>query len=295
MPTKTSRRNFFKNTGAVSAAAMLGGVSMTACGGDASAVALTASEQLALTATQALAALKAGNMTATSYVTTLIARAKSLSDLNALITLDEAGALAAAKQVDADRAAGKALGALAGLPMLVKDNINTKGLKTTGGTSSLRDFQPTKNAPSVQKLLDAGAIILGKSNLHEWAFGITSTNFTLGIDPITKEASRPCKNPYDTSRIPGGSSGGKDWRDRWFGSSGSSGGSTTGGSSHGTSGGKGATDVPEPGTFGLVGAGLAGLAFVQFRRRKRKQGADSAPVEAGAAPDGASEGENPPE
>lgn len=208
MTTNTSRRNFFKNTGAVSAAAMLGGVSMTACGGDASAVVLTANEQLALTATQALAALKVGNMTATSYVTTLIARAKSLSDLNALITLDEAGALAAAKQVDADRAAGKALGALAGLPMLVKDNINTKGLKTTGGTSSLRNFQPTKNAPSVQKLIDAGAIILGKSNLHEWAFGITTTNFTLGIDPITKEASRPAKNPYDTSRIPGGSSGG---------------------------------------------------------------------------------------
>ncbi|MFM8509114.1 MAG: amidase family protein, partial [Betaproteobacteria bacterium] len=47
-----------------------------------------------------------------------------------------------------------------------------------------------------------------QSNLHEWAFGITTTNFTLGIDPITKEATRPSKNPYDTSRIPGGSSGG---------------------------------------------------------------------------------------
>ena len=208
MTTNASRRQFFKSTGAVSAAAMMGGVGLSACGGSGGVTALTADEQLALTATQALAALKAGNMTATSYVTTLIARAKSLSDLNALITLDEAGALAAAKQVDADRAAGKALGALAGLPMLVKDNINTKGLKTTGGTSSLRNFQPTKNAPSVQKLIDAGAIILGKSNLHEWAFGITSTNFTLGIDPITKEASRACKNPYDTSRIPGGSSGG---------------------------------------------------------------------------------------
>jgi mandelamide amidase len=125
-----------------------------------------------------------------------------------MISIDEAGALAAAKQVDADRAAGKTMGALAGLPIVVKDNINTKGMKTTGGTSSLRNFQPKTNAPSVQKLLDAGAIILGKSNLHEWAFGITSTNFTLGIDPITKEANRPAKNPYDTSRIPGGSSGG---------------------------------------------------------------------------------------
>lgn len=207
MTTNASRREFFKSTGAVSAAAMMGGVGLSACGGSGGVTALTADEQLALTATQALAALKAGNMTATSYVTTLIARAKSLSDLNALITLDEAGALAAAKQVDADRAAGKALGALAGLPMLIKDNINTKGLKTTGGTSSLRNFQPTKNAPSVQKLIDAGAIILGKSNLHEWAFGITTTNFTLGTDQ-SGLATRAGKNPYDTSRIPGGSSGG---------------------------------------------------------------------------------------
>lgn len=208
MTTPTSRRQFFKNTGAVSAAAMMGGAGLSACGGGGGVTALTADEQLALTATQALAAYKAGSLTATAYVTNLINRAKSLSDLNAMISIDEAGALAAAKQVDADRAAGKTMGALAGLPIVVKDNINTKGMKTTGGTSSLRNFTPKTNAPSVQKLVDAGAIILGKSNLHEWAFGITTTNFTLGIDPITKEATRPGKNPYDTSRIPGGSSGG---------------------------------------------------------------------------------------
>ncbi len=208
MTFNTSRRHFFKNTSAVSAAALLGGTGLTACGGSSTAAALTADEQFALTASQALAAYKAGTLTATTYVTNLINRAKSLSDLNAMITIDEAGALAAAKQVDADRAAGKTLGALAGLPIVVKDNINTKGMKTTGGTSSLRNFQPASNAPSLQKLIDAGAIVLGKSNLHEWAFGITSTNFTLGIDPITKVATRPCKNPYDTSRIPGGSSGG---------------------------------------------------------------------------------------
>lgn len=208
MTTNTSRRNFFKNTTAVSAAAMLGGTGLTACGGDSTVSQLTESAQLDLTATQVLAAYKAGTLTATAYVTTLIDRAKALQDLNAMITLNEAGALAAAKQVDADRAAGKSLGALAGLPFVIKDNINTAGIKTTGGTHSLRNFTPTKNAPSVQKLVDAGAIILGKSNLHEWAFGITTTNFTLGIDPISKEANRPCKNPYDTTRIPGGSSGG---------------------------------------------------------------------------------------
>jgi indoleacetamide hydrolase len=208
MTPNPSRRQFFKSTGAVSAAAMMGGAGLSACGGSGGVAALSADEQLALTATQALAAYKAGSLTATAYVTTLINRAKSLSELNAMISLDEVGALAAAKQVDADRAAGKTLGALAGLPIVVKDNINTKGMKTTGGTSSLRNFTPKTNAPSVQKLVDAGAIILGKSNLHEWAFGITTTNFTLGIDPITKEATRPAKNPYDTTRIPGGSSGG---------------------------------------------------------------------------------------
>ncbi|MFM6990274.1 MAG: indoleacetamide hydrolase [Rhodoferax sp.] len=204
----TSRRDFFKSTGAVSAATLLGGTGLSACGGSSSTAPLTNQEQLDLTATQVLAAYKAGSLTAATYVSTLIARAKALSDLNAMIHIDEAGAMAAAKQVDADRATGKTLGVLAGLPIVVKDNINTKGMKTTGGTSSLRNFQPSSNAPSLQKLIDAGAIVLGKSNLHEWAFGITSTNFTLGIDPITKAANRPAKNPYDTSRIPGGSSGG---------------------------------------------------------------------------------------
>ena len=208
MTPNTSRRQFFKNTTAVSAAAMLGGAGLTACGGNDNLTPLSESAQLELTATQVLAAYKAGTLTATAYVTHLINRAKSLHDLNAMISINEAGALAAAKQVDADRAAGKTLGVLAGLPLVVKDNINTKGMRTTGGTSSLRNFTPQTNAPSLQKLLDAGAIILGKSNLHEWAFGITNTNFTLGIDPITKEANRPCKNPYDTTRIPGGSSGG---------------------------------------------------------------------------------------
>jgi len=113
MNTNTSRRNFFKNTGAVSAATMLAGVGagLTACGGDSTSSPLSESAQLDLSATQVLAAYKAGTLTATAYVTTMVDRAKTLQDLNAMITLDEAGALAAAKIVDADRAAGKTLGA----------------------------------------------------------------------------------------------------------------------------------------------------------------------------------------
>ena len=171
MTAKTRRHHFFKTPDAVSATAHL------------TATPMSGDQQLALTATQAVAAMKAGTLTATAYVTTLIARARSVAKLNAMISLDEAGALVAAKQIDADRAAGKTMGALAGLPIVVKDNINSKAMKTTAGTSSLNGFHPVTNAPSLQKPLDAGAILLGKSNLHEFAFGVTTTNFTLGLDP----------------------------------------------------------------------------------------------------------------
>ena len=206
MSMDKSRRQFFKNTTAVSAAAVMGDLALTAAGGH-MAQAKTKDALSELTATQVVRAISNGKLKAETYMAAMIARAKAVSSLNAMIYLNEDKAMAAARQVDADRTAGKKLGALAGLPIVIKDNINTKDMKTTGGTPSLRHFQPSKNAPSVQKLIDAGAIILGKSNLHEWAFGITSTNFTLGKDQ-SGGAARPCKNPYDSTRIPGGSSGG---------------------------------------------------------------------------------------
>jgi indoleacetamide hydrolase len=83
---------------------------------------------------------------------------------------------------------------------VVKDNINTVDMPTSGGTPALQHARPTANAPSLQKLLDAGAIIVGKTNMHELAFGITSTNLSPFAGPV--------KNPYDKTRIPGGSSGG---------------------------------------------------------------------------------------
>jgi len=161
---------------------------------------MSVADQLALTSSQAVAAIRAGSLSAEAYVTTLIARAEALKDLNALITLNKAGALTAARNIDAMRKAGTALPALAGLPIVVQDNINTRDLPTTGGTPALRNVQPTANAPSLQKLIDAGAIVLGKANMHELAFGITSTNLASFAGPV--------KNPYDKTRIPGGSSGG---------------------------------------------------------------------------------------
>jgi len=160
----------------------------------------TPAEQLELGSADAVAAIRAGRLSAETYVGTLAARAERLADLHALIALDKAGALAAARRIDAMRSSGAALPPLAGLVIVVKDNINTRDLPTTGGTPALRDVRPTSNAPSLQKLVDAGAIVLGKSNLHELAFGITSTNLSPFANPV--------RNPYDRTRIPGGSSGG---------------------------------------------------------------------------------------
>ncbi|SIT46980.1 Mandelamide hydrolase [Paraburkholderia ribeironis] len=160
----------------------------------------TVDQQLALTATQAVAAIQSGQLKATDYVATLLARAAALSSLNALTTLDLDGALAAARRIDGLSGAAKAQLPLAGLPVVVKDNINTAGLQTSAGTPALEGFAPTTNAPSVQRLIDAGAIVLGKANMHELAFGITSTNLATHAGPV--------RNPYDPSLIPGGSSGG---------------------------------------------------------------------------------------
>ena len=181
-----------------------GGVaaSLTACAGPGAlfAVPPAPAEQMAMSSSQAVAAIRTGRLSAEAYVNTLLARAEQLKDLNAFITLDRAGALAAARAVDALRSSGAALPSLAGLPIVVKDNINTKNLPTTAGTAALRNVQPKSNAPTLQKLIDAGAIVFGKTNMHELAFGITSTNLTSFAGPV--------KNPYDTTRIPGGSSGG---------------------------------------------------------------------------------------
>jgi Asp-tRNA(Asn)/Glu-tRNA(Gln) amidotransferase A subunit family amidase len=87
---------------------------------------------------------------------------------------------------------------LHGIPVLIKDNYNTTDLPTTGGSVALADFRPTANATQVNLLIEAGAIILGKTNLHEFAYGITSVSSMVG----------QTRNPYDPRRVPGGSSGG---------------------------------------------------------------------------------------
>lgn len=157
-------------------------------------------EQAELTASQAVDAIKSGRLSAELYVKTLLERARKLADLNSMISLNEGAALAAARNIDSLVAKGRPLPLLAGLPIVVKDNINTADLPTTGGTPALKDLRPKENAPTLQRLVDAGAIIIGKANMHELAFGTTSTNFSPFAGVV--------RNPYDRSRVPGGSSGG---------------------------------------------------------------------------------------
>ena len=195
--TRHSRRQFLNRGGAVAAGSLMGA---TLGGCAAIAGPPSTAEMLAMDSSQALAAMRSGRLSAEQYVTALLVRAEQLGDLHALIAIDRDGALAAARRVDAMRTSGAALPLLAGLPIVVKDNINTRDLPTTGGTPALRNVRPSANAPSLQKLVDAGAIVLGKSNLHELAFGITSTNLSPFAGPV--------RNPYDRTRIPGGSSGG---------------------------------------------------------------------------------------
>lgn len=199
MHNSFGRRTFLKSSGALGAAAAFGSL-LTACGGGDDPAPLTATEMGELTAAEATAAIKDGRLSAELYIQTQLDRAEQLKELNAFVTLNKAGALDAARKIDAARLAGTPLPPLAGLAIVVKDNINFKELPTSGGTAALQNAIPKTTAPSLQKLLDAGAIVLGKTNMHELAFGITSTNLSSFAGPV--------KNPYDKTRTPGGSSGG---------------------------------------------------------------------------------------
>ncbi len=149
-------------------------------------------------------AVCAGRLTSTALVGEAIARAKARAELNAFITLDEQGALAAAKRADA--AKGKACKPLTGVPIVVKDNIQVAGLPSTGGTPALKDFVPKVDAPVVKRLREAGAIVLGKTQLHELAFGISGYNPAYAGG--TSGAQIGVRNAYDSTRASGGSSAG---------------------------------------------------------------------------------------
>jgi mandelamide amidase len=156
-----------------------------------------------LTARQAAADICAGKMTSTALVSAALARAKANPDLNAFITLDEAGAMKAAAAFDAVRKKRGACKPLGGVPIVIKDNIAVAGLPASAGTPALKAYVPKQDAPVVAKLREAGAIIIGKTNMHELAFGISGYNMAFKTG-----AEYGVRNAYDHSKIAGGSSSG---------------------------------------------------------------------------------------
>ncbi len=135
----------------------------------------------------------------------MLARIEHLNPkLNAYITVTAELALAQAKKAESElfaprgRKGNRDRGPLHGIPISLKDNIYTKGIRTTAGSKILKDFIPQRDAKVVIQLKEAGAVILGKTNMHEFAYGVTSNNPHYG----------PVRNPWDLERISGGSSGG---------------------------------------------------------------------------------------
>ncbi|MET8088718.1 Asp-tRNA(Asn)/Glu-tRNA(Gln) amidotransferase subunit GatA [Micromonospora sp. NPDC005220] len=152
-----------------------------------------------MTATE-IASLVAGGETSAVEVTQAhLDRIAAVDDrVHAFLHVDTDGALAAARAVDERRAAGEELGPLAGVPVAVKDVLATRGVPTTVGSKILEGWRPPYDATIVQRLREAGTVMLGKTNMDEFAMG-SSTEYS---------AYGPTHNPWDLGRIPGGSGGG---------------------------------------------------------------------------------------
>ena len=154
---------------------------------------------LKLTAVELSTKIKAGELTAVDAVEAVFAQiAEKEDDLHCYVTLDKEGALLQAKEVQEKIEKGELTGPLAGVPVAIKDNMCTKDLLTTCSSKILYNFVPTYTAEAVLNLEKAGAVILGKTNMDEFAMGSTTETSAYG----------ETKNPWNTEHVPGGSSGG---------------------------------------------------------------------------------------
>jgi aspartyl-tRNA(Asn)/glutamyl-tRNA(Gln) amidotransferase subunit A len=145
------------------------------------------------------ARIRAGTVTSTELVAACLSRIDVYNPkVNAFITVAREAALARAKALDAEQKAGRLRGPLHGIPIALKDNIDTAGLRTTAASAVFDDRVPREDAEVARRLAEAGAVIIGKTNLHEFAMGGTSATSYYG----------PVRNPWALERSPGGSSGG---------------------------------------------------------------------------------------
>jgi aspartyl-tRNA(Asn)/glutamyl-tRNA(Gln) amidotransferase subunit A len=145
------------------------------------------------------AAIRSGEVSAREVTSAHLARIDAVDDrVHAFLHVDHEGALAAADAVDARRAGGAALGPLAGVPLALKDIVATKGVPTTCGSRILEGWRPPYDATITTRLKDSGVVVLGKTNLDEFAMGSSTEHSAYG----------PSHNPWDLLRTPGGSGGG---------------------------------------------------------------------------------------
>ena len=152
-----------------------------------------------LTIAEAQRLVRRRDLSPLELVEAYLARIRRLDDrLNAFVTVTEERAVERARALEAELAAGRWRGPLHGIPIALKDNIDTAGVLTTAASAVFADRVPDEDAEVVTRLEAAGAIVLGKLNMHEFAYGGTSAFTHTG----------PVRNPWDTDRIPGGSSGG---------------------------------------------------------------------------------------
>jgi aspartyl-tRNA(Asn)/glutamyl-tRNA(Gln) amidotransferase subunit A len=152
-----------------------------------------------MTIQEAAAALRARKVSSLELTSAALDRTARLDPkLKAFITMMDESARSRAQQADAELSRGIDRGLLHGIPVAVKDVFSTQGVRTTCGSKLFADHIPDHNAAVVEKLESAGAVLIGKTNMHELAYGITSTNPHFGA----------VRNPWDLERIPGGSSGG---------------------------------------------------------------------------------------